>query len=125
MQVSVPCRGLTCFYSLQCIAVIICSFPSPVGVLHVSMDEDLRMAFTSAMFPSPVGVLHVSIGSSTEKEMVNKFPSPVGVLHVSIRRGGIKMKGIKEVSVPCRGLTCFYPAFCNALISRLTQCICG
>ena len=77
------------------------------------------------VFPSPVGVLHVSMRLKKQKRVfVALFPSPVGVLHVSIKELTAKEK-LMLVSVPCRGLTCFYPAFCNALISRLTQCICG
>ena len=85
------------------------TFPSPVGVLHVSIDLD---DFTSApktpgfrplsgsymflykdkiynnilqiLFPSPVGVLHVSIPTLSRCIKVLEFPSPVGVLHVSI-----------------------------------------
>ena len=35
--ISVPCRGLTCFYHNNRSRAVMFKFPSPVGVLHVSM----------------------------------------------------------------------------------------
>ena len=84
VHVSVPCRGLTCFYA---------------DVYFTNEDDE--------MFPSPVGVLHVSIKERKPKGENKMFPSPVGVLHVSMVDYGL-FEVWDRVSVPCRGLTCFY-----------------
>ena len=60
-------------------------FPSPVGVLHVSIKKMVTYLKPEFEFPSPVGVLHVSMPKRYRKRLKALFPSPVGVLHVSIR----------------------------------------
>ena len=40
-------------------------FPSPIGVLYISMEyRQMRMVTSSERFPSPSGVLYISILSS-------------------------------------------------------------
>ena len=53
MSVSVPCRGLTCFY-----------------------DEHRNIKEDEFWFPSPVGVLHVSIGKTGRVEEITDVSVP-------------------------------------------------
>ena len=64
---------------------LVAKFPSPIGVLYISMqiEEDLEKA--KIMFPSPIGVLYISIMiKKIMNELFEQFPSPIGVLYISI-----------------------------------------
>ena len=84
-SVSVPCRGLTCFYLNDATFDSGSSVSVPCRGLTCFYGDNKMIATNSMMFPSPVGVLHVSICLLLPQAVVTyPFPSPVGVLHVSI-----------------------------------------
>ena len=108
-SVSVPCRGLTCFYGSLKISSIITGIVSvPCRGLTCFYDDQ-----TGEIVPcSPVSVpcrgltCFYMIADAVVARLFS-FPSPVGVLHVSIDLMQFTEDGF-PVSVPCRGLTCFY-----------------
>ena len=93
---------------MRCMAL----FPSPIGVLYISMSMIEFCCDDLVLFPSPIGVLYISIlkeGAFTEKCIIvsvpywgslyfnvpdrkserlsyDEFPSPIGVLYISISR---------------------------------------
>ena len=78
-EVSVPLRGVGCFMAM-CAYALDDVFPSPCGVWVVSINARARERYYQ--FPSPCGVWGVSL----MPELVNsaaEFPSPCGVWVVS------------------------------------------
>ena len=84
-------------------------FPSPIGVLYISMQNPFGFNGASQVsvpywgslyfnellyhertgirsFPSPIGVLYISIAMTIEemRQSMTEFPSPIGVLYISI-----------------------------------------
>ena len=60
-------------------------FPSPIGVLYISIMKKLFVSVPMKGFPSPIGVLYISMKTTNnEEKSVEKFPSPIGVLYISI-----------------------------------------
>ena len=83
-------------------------FPSPVGVLHVSIVICHATDFLKDGFRPLSGSYMFLLGMTNYEKYRDEFPSPVGVLHVSIMRYSSEFSSRYAVSVPCRGLTCFY-----------------
>ena len=88
---------------------IFAQFPSPTGVLYISINgsdkkgcrsiyisvpywgslyfniQDQTYHFISEEFPSPIGVLYISISICIFPWIIGGiFPSPIGVLYISI-----------------------------------------
>ena len=76
-------------------------YPSPCGVWVVSVS--VRAEDNQSKFPSPCGVWVVST-MTYFNNCANLFPSPCGVWVVSEKKGDPAM----VVSVPLRGVGCFY-----------------
>ena len=54
-------------------------FPSPIGVLYISMIETLYAQLITDPFPSPIGVLYISMGKSNyEKYAETSFRPLLG-----------------------------------------------
>ena len=61
-------------------------FPSPIGVLYISIIHN-RLTYTNCIeFPSPIGVLYISMKYASYYKSASRylFPSPIGVLYISI-----------------------------------------
>ena len=123
--VSVPCRGLTCFYSTLNYLPSRCHVSVPCRGLTCFYGGIKNEKLSVNLFPSPVGVLHVSIYKIENVSNSGVCFRPLSGSYMFLCGSVRPHRRYGWVSVPCRGLTCFYPAFCNALISRITQCICG
>ena len=106
---------------------IIVWFPSPTGVLYISMDVDERMESDTPvsvpywgslyfnriynipvdnifLFPSPTGVLYISMPSIVSIIIsAIVFPSPTGVLYISIYMDVTEALKRERVSVPYWG----------------------
>ena len=84
-------RPLSGFFIFQLVKIHIdepdkLSFPSPIGVLYISITKKATINTASVKFPSPIEVLYISIQSATFKRSFDNiaFPSPIGVLYFSI-----------------------------------------
>ena len=63
-------------------------FPSPIGVLYISIIHN-RLTYTNCIeFPSPIGVLYISMKYASYYKSASRylFPSPIGVLYISIEK---------------------------------------
>ena len=61
-------------------------FPSPIGVLYISIIHN-RLTYTNCIeFPSPIGVLYISMKYASYYKSASRylFPSPIGVLYISM-----------------------------------------
>ena len=124
---SVPLRGVGCFRQGAASATGYQGFPSPCGVWVVSMAQFFANCKT-LKFPSPCGVWVVSWQCAPMRWMTcfrplagcglfphgpgsrpdPAFPSPCGVWVVSRKSDAEIIE--KPVSVPLRGVDCFYKA---------------
>ena len=59
-------------------------FPSPTGVLYISINKITIKNGNCQLFPSPIGVLYISIADYKSWGVKFGFPSPIGVLYISI-----------------------------------------
>ena len=86
-EVSVPYWGSLYFNDEWLLHHFVASlFPSPIGVLYISIKQTSCKRCGRKLFPSPIGVLYISIDMINFKGMELKvFPSPIGVLYISIK----------------------------------------
>ena len=64
-------------------------FPSPMGIMSVSMRHGRRLRCREDGFPSPMGIMSVSITFICYGYLptICEFPSPMGIMSVSIITG--------------------------------------
>ena len=62
-------------------------FPSPTGVLYISIGYVVPDGYMGLVFPSPIGVLYISILQKFTFcfNTIQPFPSPIGVLYISMK----------------------------------------
>ena len=48
-------------------------FPSPIGVLYISMIDPKNMYTYIELFPSPIGVLYISMRDTVANELERDF----------------------------------------------------
>ena len=111
ITVSVPYWGSLYFNCLLLSVIATFLFPSPIGVLYISIQNSLLNNGGKKMFPSPIGVLYISMPATVlvthnllsvsvpywgslyfnasddlpHGAVVVAFPSPTGVLYISIK----------------------------------------
>ena len=89
-------RPLSGFFIFQLVKIHIdepdkLSFPSPIGVLYISITKKATINTASVKFPSPIGVLYISIVTENTSNNGRKlFPSPIEVLYISIQSATFK-----------------------------------
>ena len=80
-------------------------FPSPIGVLYISIFKENRHGTARRQFPSPIGVLYISMKYLDVAEYVKEKQVSVpywGSLYFNTESEEIKMTNLK-VSVPYWG----------------------
>ncbi len=80
-------------------------FPSPIGVLYISIIHN-RLTYTNCIeFPSPIGVLYISMKYASYYKSASRylFPSPIGVLYISMVQQRVNRQHRRSVSVPYWG----------------------
>ena len=78
------------------------------------------------MFPSPIGVLYISILKLVNAEKSSKlFPSPIGVLYISILKPMFDDGDVDRVSVPYWGSLYFNTVLRSPYNYRAAKPDCG
>ena len=100
-------------------------FPSPIGVLYISINAGYDSGEILKTFPSPIGVLYISINKVLVVCGVNSsFPSPIGVLYISILLMYRSMKSL-SISVPYWSSLYFNPVLCSPYNYRAAKPDCS
>ena len=79
------------------------TFPSPTGVLYISMLGALVCYISSGCFRPLLGFFIFQFISQKQGKSFGKFPSPTGVLYISIINGTQLVDVDEPVSVPYWG----------------------
>ena len=105
LEISVPCRGSISFYQLlQTGRVPVETFPSPVGILWISICSNLYFNTSNNRFRPLSGFYEFLSMTNYEKYRDEMFPSPAGVLWVSIKPSDESLK----IATSFRPLSGFY-----------------
>ena len=87
VDVSVPYGDHVCLNGIKDVNSRIkrIQFPSPMGIMSVSISPAPKYQRFSLQFPSPMGIMSVSIGiGEFTVSQAGVFPSPMGIMSVSI-----------------------------------------
>ena len=90
-------------------------FPSPIGVLYISMKERKRNENYTHCFRPLLGFFIFQCLSNYRMNSTELFPSPIGVLYISMKRRHYRVAILRIVSVPYWGSLYF-----NEIKKRLT-----
>ena len=78
-------------------------FPSPIGVLYISMKERKRNENYTHCFRPLLGFFIFQCLSNYRMNSTELFPSPIGVLYISMKRRHYRVAILRIVSVPYWG----------------------